>query len=162
MPPWTRQPRRRFLGRAPDVPSHKILTFPWTRSPDVPTCKIAVIMTGKRFPVADHDLQFMIGVHGLPWGHDRHERGEGVRYEGEWTRRESTIMLRVLVTNGSDRSRSSACSRWRMSAARRCTTASASPETVYAPTTSGWRRAAASIWAGVVRPVQNSSTNASV
>src|SRR5690606_15429618 len=127
MPPWTRQPSRRFLGRTPDVPSHKILTFPWTRSPDVPTCKIAVIMTGKRFLVADHDLQFMIGVHGLPWGHDRHERGEGVRYEGEWTRRESTIMLRVLVTNRSDRSPSSACSRRRVSAARRRTPPAAPP-----------------------------------
>ena len=49
-----------------------------------------------------------------------------------------------------------------MSAARRCTSASASPEIVYAPTTAGWRLAAARICAGVVRPVQKSSTNASV
>jgi hypothetical protein len=49
-----------------------------------------------------------------------------------------------------------------MSAARRCTSASACPETVYAPTTSGCRRVATVICAGVVRPVQNSSTNASV
>src|SRR5262249_18047493 len=35
-------------------------------------------------------------------------------------------------------------------------------DTVYAPTTSGWRRTAAWICAGVVRLVQNSSTNASV
>jgi len=33
---------------------------------------------------------------------------------------------------------------------------------VYAPTTSGCRRVATVIWAGVVRPVQNNSTNASV
>src|SRR3954454_272369 len=49
-----------------------------------------------------------------------------------------------------------------MSAARRCTSASASPETVYAPITSGCRRVATVICAGVVRPVQNSSTKASV
>src|SRR5690606_41344838 len=105
MPPWTRQPRRRFLGRAPDVPSHKILTFPWTRSPDVPTCKIAVIMTGKRFPVAAHDLQFMTGDHGLPWGHDRHEGGGGGRYGGGWTMRESAARLRRRGPNGARRRR---------------------------------------------------------
>src|SRR5947207_9756452 len=71
-------------------------------------------------------------------------------------------MLRVEVTNGSARSRSSACSRWFISAARRCTSASAWPETVYAPTTSGCRRVVALSCAGVVLPVQNSSTNASV
>src|SRR6266511_6239594 len=45
------------------------------------------------------------------------------------TSRDSTIMLRVEVTNGSARTRSRACSRCAMSAARRCTSASASPET---------------------------------
>ena len=39
-------------------------------------------------------------------------------------------MLRVEVMNGSERSFSSACSRCGMSAARRWTRASASPETV--------------------------------
>ena len=49
-----------------------------------------------------------------------------------------------------------------MFAARRWTRASASPDTVYAPITSGWRLVATAICAGVVRPVQNNSMKASV
>ena len=43
-----------------------------------------------------------------------------------------------------------------------CTSASASPVTVQASATSGWRRTAAPITSGVVFPPQNSSTYASV
>jgi len=46
------------------------------------------------------------------------------------TSRDNTIIERVCVTNGSARSRSSTCSRCGMSAVRRCTSASASPDTV--------------------------------
>ncbi len=49
---------------------------------------------------------------------------------GDSTSRDSTMVLRDEVTNDSARSRSRASSRWAMSAARRCTSASASPETV--------------------------------
>ena len=65
---------------------------------------------------------------------------------------DSTIMLRVEVTNGSARSFSSASSSPAMSTARRWTSASASPEIVYAPTTAGCRFAAARSCCGDVRP----------
>ena len=54
------------------------------------------------------------------------------------TSRESTITLRVRTTKGSALIRSTTCSKWRTSAARMCSRASASPVIVAAPVTSGY------------------------
>src|SRR5580693_2399905 len=78
------------------------------------------------------------------------------------TSRESTITLLVLTTNDSARIRSITSSKCLTSAALMWTRASASPVTVQASTTSGYRRTAVAISSGEVRPPQNSSTYASV
>ena len=64
----------------------------------------------------------------------------------------------VRTTNGAALICSSTFSKCRMSAARMRSTASASPETVLASTTSGKRRSASRMVAGGVRAPQNSST----
>jgi len=78
------------------------------------------------------------------------------------TSRESTITLLVLTTKDSARMRSITSSKCLTSVALMWTRASASPVIVHASTTSGYRRTAAPISSGEVRPPQYSSTYASV
>jgi hypothetical protein len=78
------------------------------------------------------------------------------------TSRESTITLLVLITKDSARMRSITSSKCLTSVALMWTRASASPVIVHASTTSGYRRTAAPISSGEVRPPQYSSTYASV
>ena len=74
------------------------------------------------------------------------------------TKRDSTITLLVRTTNGSALMCSTTCSKCRTSAARMCSSASASPVIVAAPVTSGYLLTAAAMSDGEVRPRQNSST----